>query len=58
MIRIDKNRDETTKKTFLPYYNLLIAQGLWKASLSNFINNLSEGIHKIKCKYKHDLKKM
>ena len=26
-------------------------------SLSNFVNNLSEGIHKIKCKYGHDDKK-
>ena len=25
-------------------------------ALSNFVNNLSEGIHKIKCKYKHDEK--
>ena len=27
------------------------------SSLSNFINNLSEGIHKIKCKYIHNDKK-
>ena len=26
-------------------------------SLSNFVNNLSEGIHKIKCKYGHNDKK-
>ena len=26
-------------------------------SLSNFVNNLSEGIHKIKCKCGHDDKK-
>ena len=25
--------------------------------LSNFVNNLSEGIHKIKCKYRNDDKK-
>ena len=25
--------------------------------LSNLVNNLSEGIHKIKCKYGHDGKK-
>ena len=25
--------------------------------LSNFVNNLAEGIHKIKCKYGHDDKK-
>ena len=27
------------------------------SSLSNFINILAEGIHKIKCKYAHDNKK-
>ena len=26
-------------------------------SLSNFVNNLAERLHKIKCKYKHDDKK-
>ena len=26
-------------------------------SLSNLVNNLSEGIHRIKCKYRHDDKK-
>ena len=26
-------------------------------SLSNLVNNLSEGIHRIKCKYGHDDKK-
>ena len=27
------------------------------SSLSNLVNNLAEGIHKIKCKYGHDDKK-
>ena len=27
------------------------------SSLSNLVNNLSEEIHKIKCKYEHDHKK-
>ena len=27
------------------------------SSLSNLLNNFSEGIHRIKCKYGHDLKK-
>ena len=27
------------------------------SSLSKLVNNLSEGIHEIKCKYKHDDKK-
>ena len=26
-------------------------------SLSNHVNNLSEGIHRVKCKYGHDYKK-
>ena len=25
-----------------------------ESSLSNLVNNLAEGVHKIKCKYKHD----
>ena len=28
-----------------------------ESSLSNLVNNLSEGIHRIKCKYGHDDKK-
>ena len=27
------------------------------SSLSNLVNNLAEGIHKVKCKYKHNDKK-
>ena len=27
------------------------------SSLSNLVNNLSEEIHRIKCKYRHDNKK-
>ena len=27
------------------------------SSLSNLVNNLAEGTHKIKCKYKHENKK-
>ena len=27
------------------------------SSLSNIVNNFSEGIHTIKCKYGHDIKK-
>ena len=26
-------------------------------SLTNLVNNLTEGIHKVKCKYGHDYKK-
>ena len=28
------------------------------SSLSNLVNNFSEGIHRIKCKFRHDDKKM
>ena len=37
------------QKIYLTYYNLLIAQ-----DLSNFANNLSQGVHRIKCKFRHD----
>ena len=35
----------------------MIVQDLMASSLSNLVNNLAEGIHKIKCKYEHDNKK-
>ena len=28
-----------------------------RSSLLNLVNNLAEGIHKIKCKYRHEYKK-
>ena len=37
------------QKIYLTYYNLLIVQ-----DLSNFANNLSQGVHRIKCKFRHD----
>ena len=50
--------EKKLEKMYLTYYNLLIAQGLWQASsLSNLVNNISEGIRKIKCKFGHDDKK-
>ena len=42
------------KKSLKPYvtnYNVLIVQDLWQA------HYLAEGIHKIKCKYRHDNEK-
>ena len=39
------------------YYNLLIVQDLWPAHYQISNNNLSEGIHRIKCKYGRDDKK-
>ena len=54
--KIEKNR-EYVKKIYPTYYNLLIAQDLMARSLSTLVNNLSEGLHKIKCKYGHSDKK-
>ena len=51
--RIDKNGEEIPKKIsyILQFIDSrrFIASSLW-----NLVNNLSEGIHKIKCKYRHD----
>ena len=45
--RIDKNGEESKKKkTYLTNYNLLIVQNFLAVSLSNFVDNLVEGIHK------------
>ena len=38
------------QKIYLAYYNLLIVQDFLPSLLSNLVNNLSEGIHRIKCK--------
>ena len=43
------------QKIYPTDYNLLIVEDLWKTS--NLVINLPEGIHKIKCKYRHDDKK-
>ena len=45
------------QKIYLTYYNLFIAQRFMASSLPNLVNNLTEGIHKIKCKHGHDDKK-
>ena len=46
--KIDKN---------IPYRSQFIDSARFMASsLSNFVNNPAEGIHKIKCKYEHDVK--
>ena len=53
---IDKKGEKITKYI---YYKLqFIDSGRFMtSSLSNLVNNLSEGILKIKCKYGHDDKK-
>ena len=56
--RIDKTGDEITKNIsyILQFINSarIMARPL---SLSNLVNNLSERIHRIKCKYGHNDKK-
>ena len=51
--RIDRNGGEITKNIFC---RLKFAR-LMASSLSNLVNNHSEGIHKIKCKFWHYGKK-
>ena len=49
-MRIDKNGVEVTKN--LSYILQIIDNARFMtSSLSIFVNNLSKGIHKIKCKY-------
>ena len=54
--RIDKNGEEITKN--ISYILQFIDSARFTASsLSNLVNNFSEGIHRIKCKYGHNDKK-
>ena len=56
VMRINENWEEITKN--ISYILQFIDSACFMASsLSNFINNLSEGIHRIKCKNGHDDKK-
>ena len=51
--RVDKNEEKITKN--ISYILQFIDSARFMAiSLSNLVNNLSEGIHRIKCKYEHD----
>ena len=51
--RINKNGEEVTKN--IPYILKCIDSARFMASSwSNLVNNLSEGIHRIKCKFEHD----
>ena len=50
--KIDKNGEEVTKN--IPeIWTLIDSARFMQSSLSHF-NNLSEGIHKVKCKYRPD----
>ena len=54
--RIDENGKEITKhRSYI--LNLLIAEDSWQAHYQNLFNNLSERIHRIKCKFGHNDKK-
>ena len=54
--KINKIGEEITKK--ISYILQLIDSARFMASsLSNLVNNLSEGIYRIACKYGHDDKK-
>ena len=54
--RINKNREEITKNVS-HILQLIDSTRFMTISLSNLVNNLSERIHKIKCKYGHNDKK-
>ena len=55
--RIDENGEKITKS--LSYILQFIDSARFMVSLlSNIVNNLSEGIHKIKCEFGHYEKKM
>ena len=49
--------EKKLQKIYGSYFNLLIAQDLWQANYQISNNNLSEGIHRIKYKYRRDDKK-
>ena len=51
--RIDKNGEEITKdiSSILKYID---SARFMTSSLSNFVNNIPERIHKVKCKYGHN----
>ena len=46
--------EKKLQKIYPTYYKLLIAQDLIAKSLSNLVNNISEWIHKNKCKHGHN----
>ena len=56
MITIDQKVKEITKN--ISYRLQFLGSAKFVASsLSNLVSNLAEGIHDIKCKYRHDNKK-
>ena len=53
--RIDNNRKQITK-TISFRLQFIDSTRFLASSLSNLVNNLGKGIHKIKCKYEYDNK--
>ena len=52
-----KKMEKNLQKTYLAYYNSLIAQNFWQAHQILSIIHRIHRIHRIKCKYGHDDKK-
>ena len=48
--------EKKLKKQYPTDSNSLIVQNFMAGSLLNLVDNLTERIHKIKCKYEHDKK--
>ena len=53
--RIDKNGEKITK-TISSRLQFIDSARFMASSLTDHLNNLAEGIHRIKCKYGHDNK--
>ena len=53
---IDKNGEEITKNESY-ILQFIDSAGFMTTTLSNLVNNLSEGFHRIKCKLRHGDKK-
>ena len=56
--RTDKNREEIAKTMYIIQVTIYDSTRFRASSLSNLVDNLAEGIQKIKRKYGHDDKKM
>ena len=54
-MRIDKNGKKNKNKSYILQF--IDSTRSMASSLSNLVNNFSEGIHRIKCKFGHDDKK-
>ena len=55
VMRVDKNGEKNKNKSYTLQF--IDSTRSMASSLSNLVNNFSEGIHRIKCKFGHDDKK-